>query len=790
MKKFYNILLTIAALAAFASCAQEEIEYKPGEPDVEGCYGVYFPTQEAFGDHTLDPTKPTEVDITVARTNTKGSITVPVEATDPKGIYHLDPITFEDGQSETTLHISFSDAELGVKYPLSVKIADPQYASTYKEGATMFDYSVFRVEYKYLLNPKTNEPAKVTFTQDWWGETHTGKVKYYEVDGVRYCQTETDPFDYEGELGYGFFGCDASAASATEWTFVWYPNEKDEDGNQFVNIPVQFTGYISSSVGKVNVYDYFGYWTVLNPQAALAGLSFVDFCKKYGDSYPYSYYDGKGGFYFYTYVYCNEAGSGWKEDAYDIIGIAEGFTRTDYSVEIESDYCEDGAVPVEFKLGADVAKVDYTVLPGELTKGQIEKAVASLAEGEAENVATLTSEDFAFDEEEGFNYAYVDLELESETGDYTVVAITYDEEDEVQESASESFYFVAADDDSFDVDFNIIVEDTPARYESEGATALNSFKVTLWGSDLKDVKFAVYSKATIEKYGLDVIKEDLYEDEEDTYSLSEEAVEVVNSIDGLSFVVDGLGANTVYYAFAWATNGTKATYAYAGYKTSGLPNEILGEGHYDYYSTDVEGYDHEEEDLTLEFNPNDKYYLFQDYYYGCGEFDFATDKDWNIGYADGASYFGYLDLGDGYSALVVEGADAIPEEYMEECFGDGYSHYDEDTDTYYFRLYWLIVAGGSPVGECYGVDTFKPNAEGGAPAKTSSFSFDKMQKVSKGNVKNLDFKHFSISERYGSFNVESDFVRTVEFQSRTIAPREISHKTEITNVKNEIFSVR
>ena len=55
MKKFINILLAAAVTAlAVVSCQKEE-QIKPGTPDPEGCYGVYFPIQETSGSHIYSP---------------------------------------------------------------------------------------------------------------------------------------------------------------------------------------------------------------------------------------------------------------------------------------------------------------------------------------------------------------------------------------------------------------------------------------------------------------------------------------------------------------------------------------------------------------------------------------------------------------------------------------------------------------------------------------------------------------------------------------------------------------
>ena len=74
MKNIAKYLFAISAAAfTFAAC-EKEAEIKPGEPELDNCYGVYFPVQEASGDHIYNPTQDKVLEITVARTTTEGAI--------------------------------------------------------------------------------------------------------------------------------------------------------------------------------------------------------------------------------------------------------------------------------------------------------------------------------------------------------------------------------------------------------------------------------------------------------------------------------------------------------------------------------------------------------------------------------------------------------------------------------------------------------------------------------------------------------------------------------------------
>ena len=573
----------MAAMSLFTVSCVEEYQYEKGEADVDGCYGVYFPVQEATGDHTYDPSMPTEMTFTVARTKAEGAITVPIDFTaSHEGVFQVPAAVFADGQTETTVTVTFPNSDNGVKYSLHLGINDPQYASKYQDGATQVDFSVLRVEWKYFLNPQTGEPAKFTFNQGWWEETHTGYVKYYEVNGVRTCQTVTDPMDYSGEMGYGFWGTGAAEGEG-ELNFTWYTGNVNFEGKQIVELPVQKVFYNTSYGADVYVYDYYTYWTVLNPQAALAGVSFVDFAAKYSETYPVSYYDN-GGFYFYTEYYYMTGIGGWQTDDYELIAEAEGFVRVDYTFDVETDYAVEGSVPVTFELGADITKVNYVVAAGTFGPAALEALTASVADGSAENIQVITEEGMFV--EDDTKYASVNVTCPA-TGEYTLVAVGFDNAGKAQASTSAAFDYVAADDSTYDVEFEVVVEDTPARFEGEGLTKLNSFSYLIYGgNDVTDVHVGVYEVATIEKYGIDVVVADV---RDESYALDAEGVAAVNTVNGYSDIVSGLSDDTEYALVVWAANALQTKYTVMTYTTEANPEVFKSLGNAAYTDDYIAG---------------------------------------------------------------------------------------------------------------------------------------------------------------------------------------------------------
>ena len=589
MKKFINILLAAAVTAlAVVSCQKEE-QVKPGTPDPDGCYGVYFPVQEASGSHTYDPDMDRSVSITVARTNTNGAITVPFTVvSENKDVFKFGEIAFADGQDETELDVTFDDIEEGKTCSFSVQLNDDNaYVSHYNSGAIALDFSVIVVKWQYFLNP-AGEKALFTFVQDYWGETAWAYVKYYEVDGVRYCHTEStgkhvykEPYEAPG-----FFGTADDLDTDGELYFNIYVNEKNAEGNLFVEVlPVPL--YVNSNYPDtpVHIFDYYYYWTVYQDSLGNSQgitLSWLDFARKYQASYPMSYYDNNGGIYIYTRTYGMYGVGGWTKDAIDIVGVGEGFTRVDYSLEVDSDFPDEGVTPILFTVGADVAKVDYAIYEGSLNSVQIAARIDAIAAGEEENVVSVS--EFTFDEDEQVYYAEFGVSPET-TGEYTMVAVSFNKiteqftESVAQDAQSLSFFHVAtADDKDYDVKVSAFTEDTPARYES--LHNYDSFAYGVSGEDLKEVHIAFYTADDVTKYGAQVIMADAKADPDGEYAVSEDVLAEINVDGGYYTVATGMNAKTTYYLVVWATNGSKEDYAIATYTTEALPYvwNSLGKG--------------------------------------------------------------------------------------------------------------------------------------------------------------------------------------------------------------------
>ena len=686
MKKFRYLLIALATLSfAAVSCQPQEEAFEPGDPDVSGCYGVYFPVQEASGAHTYDPTMPTTIEFEVKRTNSSGAITVPVKYTESEtGAFQVGTISFADGQESTTLKVDFPNTGIGTVYSLSILVDDPQYASQYNDGAVSIDFSVLRVEWIEMKDPKTKETATVTFTNKQWDYVAEAKVKYYEVDGVRTCETFDEKIvssnmDLIPAGNKGLFGCGEN----NHLHFTWFVKSNN------IDVPKQFMGFdyndgdwqvADEGVGNsIYVYDWFHY---LITDGGYAGSwpDWESFLQKNPGAYTRSYYDGNGGFMLTVRYYIPGLG-GWSPADESLVGIASGFTRVDYSIDMELDYVQGDVLPVYFETGADVAEIKVAGYAGELTSTQVANKVAAISEGEEEAVVSVSTADFDVDEETGAKYGSTGLTFE-ESGVYTIVAVSFDAEGKAHESAYASHSYVsAADIEEYAVKVKAGAEATPSRFEGEEYNSKNSFAFYVYGEDITDAHVGIFEAS---KYSKDV---DAYQsavklDEKESYALDADAVAAINAVGGFYDVVTGCAPNTEYVVLVWATNGNEETFTTATFKTDGLPNEIVAEdGCFAYMlvfneEEGVPSYDY----LPLEYNPNNEMYELKNWGYGV-TFSFSYDEETGkivvpmqeTGFANGT--YGTLYVGDSsilpQSWIDYFGIDVEPESFVDE---DGNFH--------------------------------------------------------------------------------------------------------------------
>ena len=134
------IFIALMPIIALASCGNDD-EYVAGAQDSADKVGVYFPTTDG-GSNDVDPADPTEFTIKVARMNTNGAVSVPLNVVANDDSIFQVPATaeFKDGEAETTVKVTFPDAAVGTTYTLTLEIPE-EYVSLYKENGDKVSFT-------------------------------------------------------------------------------------------------------------------------------------------------------------------------------------------------------------------------------------------------------------------------------------------------------------------------------------------------------------------------------------------------------------------------------------------------------------------------------------------------------------------------------------------------------------------------------------------------------------------------------------------------------------------------
>lgn len=569
--KLNKILFSLFAAFSFlaVSCQVEEQVYVPGEPELEGCYGVYFPTQEAAGAHTMDPSETPAVEFVVKRLTEDGDITVPVEVTvSEEGIFNVPELKFVDGQTEANLLVTFPNAAAGTEYSLTLEITDPEYALVYGANPTFLNYSVTIERYDLMGTATYREDILTALfsvpNQEWQCEVYTKETTpgiYYLKNLYTSLCPFNEPGDYVEEDVY--FTVNASDPGKVyvpaqplgwDWGYgmAWAASLCQEAG---FNVA---TGAYGSLVNGVITFP-------------VQGLLFA--MEDYQDM----------GFY-----YANKNGLARI--------ILPGAILTDYTIALEAGYASQGTQPVAFTFGADVQTIKYAAFEGPLSKGDLEAKVAEIAEDENAQVVAKP----AADAEGNVPAAVVGFSFET-TGEYTIVAVGCDSEGTAQSSTSLVISYVAANDE-----VPVIVTaglGAADKYVPQGYSPETAIEYYVYGQDLTEVKIGMFTAADFISNQQGCVSA--------LMSVASEPAEVLEKINTDVFVdvMGGLTPGTEYYLLVWASNGYEQKIiatapwttagdplpVYAPYSIADINGELLpatSEGYfgtYNYYATDFFG---------------------------------------------------------------------------------------------------------------------------------------------------------------------------------------------------------
>ena len=574
--KLNKLILSLMAAFSFlaVSCQVDEQVYVPGEPELEGCYGVYFPTQEAAGSHTMDPSETPAVEFVVKRLTEDGDITVPVEVkVSEEGIFNVPELKFVDGQTEAKLLVTFPNAVAGTEYSLTLEIVDPEYALVYGANPTFLNYSVIIERYDLMGTALYREDlltALFSFSGDpnpeWEVEVYTKETE----PGMYYLKNVYQPgvsplFNPEDPVTDMYMIIDAT-------------------NPQKVILPFQYLGcnlgYGECAAGSYAPEAGFN----VSATAALYGtmINNVITFPVEGLLFGMSEYNDFG---FYL---ANPSG---------MFRVAlPGAVLTDYTISLEAGFASQGTQQVAFTFGPDVQTIKYAAFEGPLSNADIEaKAAEIAADANAQVVAKP-----AADAEGNVPAAVVGFSFET-TGKYTIVAVGCDSEGTAQSSTSLVISYVAANEE-----VPVIVTaglGAADKYVPQGFSPETAIEYYVYGQDLVDVKIGMFTAADFISNQQGCVSA--------LMSVASEPAEVLEKINTDVFVdvMGGLTPGTEYYLLVWASNGYEQKIVasapwttagdplpvYAPYSIADINGELLpatSEGYfgtYNYYATDFFG---------------------------------------------------------------------------------------------------------------------------------------------------------------------------------------------------------
>lgn len=528
MKQIIKSLLAFALLSSAAiSCVKEPATTQPGEPDVAGCYGVYFPVQESS--YTFDPADATKAVITVARKVTDGAIeNVPFVKSDPEGVFVCSNISFEDGQSETELEIFFDEAQVGTTYNLTITIEDPAYRSTYSSMPFSIDVKVLR--------EKWNDLGKGLYTEDFFTTFISVPNVTWEVDVQ------------ENDQKKGFYRI--KNAYKANCPFLEPGDYDEEDNYLYIHAEKADQVYIDEFYTGLNI----GYGEVV-----LWSLSGYHLRK--GDTKSAATYYGSVNenkvitFPVKALLISDDDGLYYANTSGAFKLVLPGGKDVDYSLDVEAYESVDGVSDVYFTAGVDVATIKFACFEGDLNAAQLSRAIDSIKDG-SEKSTVLPVED---------GEAVTSVEFEK-SGIYTIVAVGYDnaEKPEAQSTTSTTLKYLAVDDDTEISEVSLTV----------GAVATS--KYFAYGSSDNVIEYYVYGNGIEYAQLLITTVEDFEKDPEavvnklySSVPLSDSVIEEING-DGYVAVAKDLTPGTEYLVIISASNGYTSDVFIAEAKTTGV----------------------------------------------------------------------------------------------------------------------------------------------------------------------------------------------------------------------------
>ena len=546
--------MTALLSLVFASCAQEEM-HAPGELDAEGCYGVYFPTQNGVGDLQIEPDDPTTLTFMVRRSNSRDEIRVPVKIKSNYPIFTVDEVVFKDGESTAQVVVHFPSAKIATTYECTLILEGDEYVSKYSTNPSHLNFSVTRVKWNDVVGPNGEVYGRWRdgIFPEWFAVTYPNlerNIVLQERDDMPgyYRTFDVYSLDYLGEM---FASNMSNICVSQHYTYI------DATNPEKVWIPTFQTGAIfSPSYGMTSVGSY----VVENSNDFDASIASVYGTLKEGIiEFPYGSLEMK--LEMMGWYPTNSAG------LHRI--ILPGYQAKEYTMSVEPGVSDQyGNLSVDVTLGRDITNVKLAVFEGTLTESAAAKKAELIAAGASEDavgdlisVSRTTKVDYSFDE----------------TGVYTVVAAGFDVAGNHKVTEFASFGYLKAGDDANKVILSagLICSD---KYAAEGFTAKNSLEIYISGKNIQRLHAGLYSK---EKWDTDkeAIKEQITGSQMNKASLDQ-----ING-SGLFLKQGYLVPGSEYVLVIKAYNGYREEFFVSSAKTAGEWDPRLAE--YDLSDVDM-----------------------------------------------------------------------------------------------------------------------------------------------------------------------------------------------------------
>ncbi|MBQ7195578.1 MAG: hypothetical protein IJS07_08085 [Bacteroidales bacterium] len=546
MKRYSKLFYALALIPFLALSCQEEEIYEAGEEDNSACYGVFFPEQDGVGAVELDPTDPTQKVIKVSRTKSEGEITVPIDliTKDPEGFWKVTELKFENGQEDTTIVLSFDDAEIGkAGYSVTLQISDPLYASKYSKNASYINYAPQRVKWNDVNDADGKNWA--VFSENcvlgiFSVPSVDLPVQVQERDDQKGVYRLIEPYKNYNEILSAKMGEDAEIDYVTPSNIII--NASDPDA---VWLPVQELG-IDLGYGPMMIGSKYAVYMELGdtPEEAIANGAAPRGKMVNGViTFP------KDEICIWMPEYDDLANGWWYTKLSKF--IIPGGVETDYSLELEVGEPNLGISEFTITGGADIDTVRYAAFTNTMKTAEIGDAAAAIRMGTIDGLQKLSIY------EKGDTTVNVQFDT---TGIFTIVAVGYDTAGVAQTTTSVEFgYLKNGDEDP--VQLYADIANNPVIVKDSSSLAFSFL-----GRNITELNFDIFNKATFDADPMKALKAVM---DGDAYSLDEDQLELVNTT-GFTSKIGRLIPGTEFVLVWWAFNGYVSDYNVVGpAKTSG-----------------------------------------------------------------------------------------------------------------------------------------------------------------------------------------------------------------------------